>query len=302
VKVDWLGAALLFTGVTAILLALGGDTGAGLWWFVAGTILLAAFAFVERRAAAPLLPIDLFRSALIARTNVVAFLFGIAMFGTIAFIPLFVQGVSGGTATQAGQVLTPLFLGWVGMSMFAARMTVRLGYRPIAMAGSVLLTIGFIGFSLLTVESGRVLLLTSCLLVGAGMGCSMLSLLLAVQHGVERSNLGIATSLNQFSRSIGAAIGVAAMGAIMTRSLAGGALPGAAVTLALNGAARVQVAAALHQVFLAGTATAVVALLVTFFLPAVNFDRHVPAGSGERMIAAEMSNLEPDDEPVAVLE
>jgi EmrB/QacA subfamily drug resistance transporter len=308
-RVDWLGAALLFSGVTAMLLALGGDTGAGLLWFMAGAVLLTAFGFVEHRTKEPILPIDLFGSPLIARTNAVAFLFGVAMFGTIAFIPLFVQGVSGGTATEAGQVLTPLFLGWVGMSIFAARMTVTLGYRRIAIAGSVLLTIGFVGFSMLTADSGRLLLLASCLLVGAGMGCSMLSLLLAVQHGVDRVHLGVATSLNQFSRSIGAAIGVAAMGAIMTRALAGAQLPGgagaltaASASLTLNGAARLQVASALHQVFLAGTATAVVALIVTFFLPSVRFERHVPAGTGEQMIAAEMSTLEPDDEPVAVTE
>ena len=163
----------------------------------------------------------MFRNPLIARTNIVAFLFGVAMFGAIAFIPLFVQGVLGGTATQAGQVLTPLFLGWVITSILAARFTVKVGYRRIAMAGSILLTLGFVGLASLTPESPRTLLLVSCLTMGAGMGFSMLSLLLAVQHGVERSRLGIATSLNQFSRSIGAAIGTAAMGALLTRALTG---------------------------------------------------------------------------------
>jgi len=308
VRVDWLGATLLFTGVTALLLALGGNTGASVWWLGAAVVLLVSLAVVEHRVPAPILPVDLFASPLISRTNAAAFLFGCAMFGTIAFIPLFVQGVSGGSATQAGQVLTPLFLGWVGTSIFAARMTVKLGYRPIAITGSVLLTIGFIGFTLLTVDSGRALLLGSCFLVGAGMGCSMLSLLLAVQHGVDRANLGIATSLNQFSRSIGAAIGVAAMGAIMTRGLAGVQLPGGAgalggsAALALSGPARLQVAGALHQVFLAGTATALLALIVTLFLPHVTFERPVPAAAGEQMLAAEMTNLEPDDEPVAVVD
>jgi EmrB/QacA subfamily drug resistance transporter len=309
VRVDWFGAGLLFTGTAAVLLAIGGDTGAGPAWFGAGLVLLTAFAAVERQAPNPLLPVGLFRSPLIARTNAVAFLFGVAMFGTIAFIPLFVQAVAGGSATEAGQVLTPLFLGWVGMSIFAARMTVKLGYRPIAIAGSVLLTAGFVGFSALSADSGRTLLLASCLTVGMGMGCSMLSLLLAVQHGVERAHLGMATSLNQFSRSIGAAIGVAAMGAIMTRGLAGGALPGGVMALsaspaglALSGVARLQVASALHQVFLAGTATAVAALIVTFFLPHVRFERHVPPAAGEQMLAAEMSTLEPADEPVGVAE
>ena len=231
-----------------------------------------------------------------------------AMFGAIAFIPLFVQGVMGATATQAGQVLTPLFMGWVVNSIIGARLTVQIGYRRVAIAGSVLLMAGFGGLSLMTPESTRAALLVSCFVIGAGMGFSMLSLLLAVQHGVDRSRLGIATSLNQFARSIGAAVGVAAMGALMTRGLAGVDLPGgvgaisATGGVALSGAVRDQFAAALHQVFVAGTVTAAAALVMTFLLPAVDFHRGVTADAGEQMIAAEMTNLEPDDEPVAVPE
>ena len=307
VQVDWLGAALMFSGVSALLLAIGGETAAGVIWFALAIVLLVAFWYVERRAAEPILPIDLFSNPLIARTNVVAFLFGVAMFGAIAFIPLFVQAVLGGTATQAGQVLTPLFLGWVTTSILAARLTVKVGYRRIALIGSVLLTLGFIGLAALTPDSSRTQLLVSCLVMGAGMGCSMLSLLLAVQHGVDRSRLGIATSLNQFSRSIGAAVGTAAMGALLTRALAGvqlaaGAGVGGASGVALAGPVRLQVAAALHQVFVAGAVTAVVALIVTFFLPEVNLSTRVAASAGEQMLAAEMTNLEPEDEPVAVPE
>jgi hypothetical protein len=141
--------------------------------------------------------------------------------------------------------------------------------------------------------------------MGAGMGFSMLSLLLAVQHGVERARLGIATSLNQFSRSIGAAIGTAAMGALLTRALVGVQLPGgggglATSAVALTGPVRLQVAAALQEVFVAGGVTAAVALIVTFFLPDVSLSPTVSSATGEQMIAAEMTTLEPHDEPVAV--
>src|SRR6185295_14292294 len=124
-------------------------------------------------------------------------------------------------------------------------------------------------------DSGRTALLALCFVIGAGMGFSMLSLLLAVQHGVDRSRLGIATSLNQFARSIGAAVGVAAMGALMTRGLTGVDLPGGigaigtAGGVALTGAARDQFAAALHQVFVLGTAITTGALVMPAFLPAV---------------------------------
>jgi hypothetical protein len=230
-----------------------------------------------------------------------------ALFGAIAFIPLFVQAVMGATATQAGQVLTPLFMGWVIMSVVAARLTVKLGYRLLAVTGSILMTAGFIGPSMVGADSSRNAVLASGLLVGSGMGLSMLSLLLAVQHGVARVHLGLATSLNQFSRSVGAAVGIAAMGALMARQLTGLSLPGgpealAATGVMLTGAARLQFAAALHHVFLAGTVLAGLSIVATLFLPAVDFSAGVPAAAGEQMLAAEMTNLEPEDEPVAVRE
>jgi EmrB/QacA subfamily drug resistance transporter len=308
VRVDWLGAGLLFTGISALLLALGTDAGAATWIFAAASAaLLTGFVFAERRSSDPILPLELLRNPLIARTLVVVFLVGMALFGAIAFIPLFVQGVMGATATQAGQVLTPLFLGWVVMSIASARLTVKLGYRRLAITGSALLMLGFAGLTLVNADSARSSVLTAGVFIGSGMGLSMLSLLLAVQHGVARAHLGLATSLNQFSRSVGAAVGIAAMGALMTRSLAGVSIPGGVEALAatgamLTGAARLQFAAALHHVFIAGTILAGASLLATLFLPAVDFSSGVTAGAGEQLLAAEMTNLEPEDEPVAFTE
>ena len=136
VRVDWLGAALLFAGISALLLALGGDTGAAAWWFAgAAVVLLAAFVVVERRSPTRSCRSTCCSNPLIARTLVVVFLVGMALFGAIAFIPLFVQGVMGATATQAGQVLTPLFLGWVVMSI-AARPADREARLPAARASA----------------------------------------------------------------------------------------------------------------------------------------------------------------------
>ncbi|MBI2189223.1 MAG: MFS transporter [Acidobacteria bacterium] len=307
-RVDWLGAGLLFAGISALLIALGADIGSAAWWFAAAAAgLLAGFVVAERRSSDPILPIDLLRNPLIARTLLVVFLVGMALFGAIAFIPLFVQGVMGATATQAGQVLTPLFIGWVVMSIASARLTVKLGYRKLAMTGSLLMTAGFVGLAAVDADSPRTAVLTAGLFIGAGMGLSMLSLLLAVQHGVARSHLGLATSLNQFSRSVGAAVGVAVMGALMTRQLAGVSIPGGVEALAatgamLTGAARLQFAGALHHVFIAGTVLAGASLVATLFLPPVDFSTGVPKAAGEQMLAAEMTNLEPEDEPVGVPE
>src|SRR5262249_42228811 len=158
------------------------------------------------------------------------------------------------------------FLGWVGTSVFSARLTMTLGFRPMTIGGAILLAAGFWILSQLNVETSRPLILGSALLLGCGLGGTMFSLLLAVQHGVARAQLGIATSLNQFARSVGSAVGVAIMGALLARGLSGGiSISGDMQNLAasasrLDGAARVQFASALARVFTAGAAMSVLAL------------------------------------------
>ena len=276
-------------------------------WLVAGIVLLVTFAYVERRVPEPILPVDMFRNPLIARTNIVAFLFGVAMFGAIAFIPLYVQAVLGGTATQAGQVLTPLFLGWVITSILAARLTVKIGYRPVAMArqrpahprvrrprDADARSSAHAIAPLVPRHGGRHGLLDA----------------LAAPGGPAwrrpRSRLGIATSLNQFSRSIGAAIGTAVMGALLTRALAG-------VQLRRRHRGARRLGRRAHRACPSpgcrtrctrssspAASRRCVALAVTFFLPDVNLSQGVIRRVGEQMLAAEMTTLEPQDEPIAV--
>jgi EmrB/QacA subfamily drug resistance transporter len=307
VRVDWRGATLLVTGISTLLLALGDDTGPPVLWATASGVLLALFVWTARHTKEPILPIDLLGSRVVSRSLLVVFLIGFALFGAIAFIPLFVQMVIGGTATQAGQVLTPLFLGWVTMSIVGAKATLRIGYRVVAIVGSLLMTGGFAGLSLLTVASTRASLFAACAVVGAGMGMQMLALLLAIQHGVDRSRLGIATSLNQFSRSIGAAVGVAVMGLIMTRMLHGVPLPrgsegAGAAAVVLTPALRRLFAGALHEVFVAGAIVSGMATLGTLVLPAVDFARGVRGSAGEELLTAEMANLEAENEPITFME
>jgi len=148
-----------------------------------------------------------------------------------------------------------------------------------------------------------VLLYGACFFTGCGMGCIMMSLLLAVQHGVPRSQLGVATSLNQFARSIGAAVGVATMGALLAHGVAGTTLPGLATgggqSLMLPPEVRAQFAAALHRVFLLGAMIAVGCLAGMLVLPPVHFGEQRPS-AGEEMLEAEMTTLDRDDEPVVV--
>src|SRR5687768_8318889 len=161
------------------------------------------------------------------------------------------------------------------------------------------MTIGAFGLTLVTADSPNMILLASCTIIGAGMGTQMLALLLAVQHGVDRSRLGIATSLNQFARSIGAAIGVAAMGAILSRGIAGVALPDDASSMSLSPELRLQFAVALHRVFIAGTVVSAAGLIASLFLPHLDL-RPVPAMAGEQLIEAEMASLDSKSEPIVV--
>jgi EmrB/QacA subfamily drug resistance transporter len=305
VRVDWAGATLLFAGVTALLIALSDVAPLPGVWLAASGALLGGLLVVERRVPHPILPLDLFDSRLISTSLLVAFLVGTAMFGAIAFVPLFVQAVMGGTATEAGTTLTPLFLGWVLSSIAGARLAVRTGYRRVTTAGVALIVVGFVMLVMMDIDAGRTMLLISALVLGCGMGLSMLALLLAIQHGVERARLGLATSLNQFSRSIGAAVGVAIMGALLARSMSGMDLPGgphgfASGALKLEGAARVHLAGALQQVFALGAGMTVLALIGCIFLPAVDFSSAVTQGAGEILIEAEMTNLEAEAEPQLV--
>jgi EmrB/QacA subfamily drug resistance transporter len=342
-SIDYAGAALLMASITLLMLALveGGATlrefasARNLALLVLAVSLAALFIRVERRARDPIVPLGLFRNRVVLVSVTAGFLAGVAMFGAISFVPLFAQGALGSTATEAGSLLTPLMLSWVGLSIIGGRLLLKVGYRPTTIAGLFILTLGFALLSNFQRATPRVWLYIDLILIGAGLGLTMLTLLIAVQQSVARAQLGVATSLNQFSRSIGGAVGVAIMGAVLSAGLAShlqrvaraGAGPltaERAAKLASNPNALIEpqaraalapevldelqeaLAAAIHSVFWTGTALAGLALLVAFWLPRRD-DRSVTppdeeaccAETGERMVIAEFTTLEAEDEPVA---
>ncbi len=224
--VDYAGAALLMIAVSVLMLAMVQSGTESLFntenigLFVLAVILLGVFYFVERRAKDPVIPFDLFKNRTIAIGVGCGFLAGVAMFGAISFVPLFAQGVLGFSATRAGSLLTPLMLSWVSMSVVGGRLMLKVSSRTITIIGFAVLTTGFVMLSMFNVDSQHFWLYLDLVVIGAGLGLTMLTLLIAVQQAVERSQLGIATSLNQFSRAIGGAIGVAVLGAVLTAGLA----------------------------------------------------------------------------------
>jgi EmrB/QacA subfamily drug resistance transporter len=219
-KIDYLGATLLTVGVVLLLLGLF-ELGTTLGWILltVAVLLLAVLIWVERRAADPILPLTLFRERLFGSACLHGFLSGWAMFGSISFVPLFVQSVMGTSATAAGASLTPLLLGWVGASIIGSRLLLRMGYRTLALIGMVLLTLGSFFMSRIGTNASQITLTIYMAMMGIGMGLSVPAFLIAVQSTIQRRAMGIATSTLQFTRSIGGAFGVSVMGLVLSMAL-----------------------------------------------------------------------------------
>ncbi len=225
--IDYAGAATLMAAISLLMLAMveGGGSLATLFSpmnvgiLIAAIVLFAAFVMIEQRAADPIIPFKLFENRTVSVAVVAGFLGGVAMFGAISFIPLFAQGALGMTATEAGSLLTPLMLSWVTMSVIGGRLLLRTNYRNITIAGFIVMAFGFVMLANFQRSTPMIWLYIDLVLVGAGLGLTMLTLLIAVQQAVSRAQLGIATSLNQFSRAIGGAFRLAVMGPVLTASL-----------------------------------------------------------------------------------
>ncbi len=229
-RVDYIGAVLLSGGIIALLLALF-QLNEPLGWssanfrglLILSLALLGALLWVERRVPDPILPIALFRERLFATAIGHGLFSGFALFGSIAFIPFFVQTVLGTNATTAGATLTPQLIAWVAASIIGSRLLLRFGYRSIALTGMTLFVVGSILMTQIGPSTPQWVMAINVSLTGIGMGLSIPPFLIAVQSTVPRQSLGTATSSVQFSRNIGGTIGVSVMGVILTLRL-GGAL------------------------------------------------------------------------------
>lgn len=235
--VDYRGAALLVAAVLSLLYALlqGGQAYPWTDPRVVGLLVLAlgaliAFVVVERRAAHPLIPLDMFGDRLFAVAMVHEFLAGFAAFGVIAYIPLFVQGALGTSATRAGATLTPMSLVWGLGSILAGQLLLRHGPHRLVTAGTLSLLGGAGLLALLDENSSQLIAAGALALLGLGMGLILTSFLISVQNRVPRSRMGVATSSLQFISQIGGTVGVSMLGAVMAARLSRGlaALPGSA--------------------------------------------------------------------------
>jgi len=335
--IDYGGAALLMLAISLLMLAMVEGVKSlasivspiNLLLFAASFLLLYLFVRTENRARDPIIPFKLFENRTVLAAIIAGFLGGIGMFGAISFVPLFAQGALGMSATEAGSLLTPLMLSWVTTSVIGGRLLLKFSFRPLTIAGFSVLTVGFAMMAMFTTETPRFWLYTELVVIGIGLGFTMLTLLIAVQQAVERPQLGVATSLNQFSRAIGGAFGVAIMGVALTIGLssqlhkmadqpgspftheeaaafaedpngliapdAKAQLPAATLSTLQNA-----MAAAIHPLFWIGAFVSLMAVFASFFLPTraeSETDEGRPKPFGEKMIMAEQTVINARNQP-----
>jgi len=227
-RIDFLGAATLVGGVVPLLLALswGGNdypwaSPVILGLFVVAAIMIVGFGVVESRAAEPIIPLSLFRNSIVSVSVLALMLMAIGMFGTILFIPLFIQGVIGTNATQSGTVMMPMMIVMITASILGGQIISRTGhYKMIGVFGMATMSVGLFLLSGMGPDTDYLTVVRNMIVVGLGLGPTMPVFTLAAQNAVKMSQLGVVTSLTQFSRSIGSTLGVAIFGSLLSNRFA----------------------------------------------------------------------------------
>jgi EmrB/QacA subfamily drug resistance transporter len=283
--IDYLGSVLLAGSIAILLIALTEGVKSFGWvspqtvgLLVLSLSLLALFVRQEARAPEPTVPLWLFRNRIIAIASAVMFMSGAVLFGISAYVPLFAQGVQGGTAINAGLVVAPVSIGWVIASNISGRLILRAGYYPSGLAGAVFLTLGSLLLLSLVRTTPQWLTMTAVFIIGLGMGFNTSTFTISVQNAVAWAQRGIATAAIQFFRTIGGSIVVAVMGAILnSRTAALEAAGGANVLLnpetragfAPDVLAAMQdvLAAGLHQIYFLLLAAAAISFIAVWFFP-----------------------------------
>ena len=289
-RIDWIGTVVLAAGLSGVILytSLGGtsyawDAPAMLAAIIGGVALLALFPLVEARVEEPILPPELFRNMTFRTTSAIGFVVGFALFGSVTFVPLYLQIVKGFSATDSGLLMTPMMLGVLVTSTSSGFLISRYGrYRGFPIVGTALAAVALYLLSTLEVTTATAIAAGYMLLLGLGLGLVMQVLVLAAQNAVDYRLLGVATSGATLFRQVGGSIGVSVFGAIFTNELGrelARRLPAGAHAPVHASPAAIQhlppaihavyvetVAVALHPVFLTAAAVMVVAFALSWRL------------------------------------
>jgi EmrB/QacA subfamily drug resistance transporter len=226
-RIDFLGAGLLAAAVSSALLVAtwGGDryawgSGQIIGLALAAMILLAAFVWRERRAAEPLLPLRLFRDRVFVVVSASLFIATLSLFAAIVFLPLFLQLVTGASATQSGLLVLPLLVASALSTIASGRIMTATGrYKIFPVIGLALMSLGLLLFSTLGAGSARGTAALYMVVFGSGFGMVTQVLVVAIQNAVDRREIGTATASANLFRAFGGSVGVAIYGAVFTRGL-----------------------------------------------------------------------------------
>jgi EmrB/QacA subfamily drug resistance transporter len=229
VKIDYLGATLIAAGVSVLLVWISFVDNSFAWasWqtgamVTAALVLLSGAVWAETRAAEPIVPLRIVRQRTTALAILGSLSVGTAMFGSAVFLGQYFQVSRGYPATEAGLLTIPMMSGILISSIVGGRLMSRIGkIKPFLLAGAVLLTIGFAGLGTTGRDTSLVFLSAAMLCGGLGVGMTMQNFVLVVQNAVPLKDVGAASSTVSFFRSLGGTIGVAVLGAVLARHVAG---------------------------------------------------------------------------------
>jgi len=239
-RLDVLGAALL--SASTGILVVSCQSGVSWTWLVLAGVLLVAFYRVERKASDPILPLGLLRRDIIVVGSSLGVVTGAVWLSMSTFVPLFVQGVLGGTPITAGHAMTPIAVAWTLTTVIGQRLLVRTGYRAQIRLGFAICALSCGVLCGLTVWAARmpqadaVIAITAAMAcIGVGLGLGYQPQLIAIQSSVPWAERGVATGFNQFSRSIGGTFGVGILGGVLSRRLGAAGIPASMTSALLAG-------------------------------------------------------------------
>ncbi len=222
VKFDIAGIVTMIIGVVSILLALtfGGKNEPWLSWqilslFALSIVSLVSFGVIENRASEPILPLHLFKNKVFSLINGIGFLMSVGMFGSIMFVPLFLQGILGVSPAASGTAMTPMMITMIVGSILGGRLVMKLGVKLQLALGMIIMAVSFLLLSMLTLHSTAWTVSGEMIILGLGMGLVMPILTTALQESFPKRDLGVVTSSSQFFRSIGGTFGMTILGAVL---------------------------------------------------------------------------------------
>src|SRR5207253_1265824 len=275
--------------------------------YAAAAALISTFVWVEMHAPEPVLPLRLWKSSIFTFSNIASVGVAMSMFGAIFFLPVFVQGVVGNSVTNSGAILVPMLVAMIVTSVVGGQLISRTGrYKGQLLLGLAMLGVGYYLLSTFNVNTSNQQVIVAMILLGLGLGACMQTYVLVVQNSVSRQDMAVATSATQLSRSIGAAIGLAILGTLLTQGMASAMPkylpPSALAKLQATGAGSAEavfdpsqlahlppaieagirhgLADALHPVFIAGIPIIAISLVATFLIRELPLRQtaHVAAG------------------------